>query len=261
MLQSPFNYTGSKYRLLSQLFLNFPPTEIIYDIFVGGGAVSLNVNHKVIANDIITPLIQFYQWLQIVPWDEIVLEIQKRNIPKDNKDKYLELRDRFNKDKNFIDFYILCCCCTNNMMRFNKKHLFNQTWGKRNFNPSTEQKLNAYHDKLYKNHNIVFLNKNFYDIEIDDGFVYLDPSYYFISEAGYNAYWSMALESKLYDFIDNLNRKGVKFVLSGVLEHKGKTNPFKDRMVKYDVVSLIMDYKKVAKKQEGITQEVIVKNF
>jgi len=261
MLQSPLNYTGSKFKLLPQLLPLFPQNTTFFDPFVGGGSVSLNVNYtKIIANDIIKPLVQFYQWLQITDWETVLDEINKKNIPKDNQNKYLELRERFNQQKDFIDFFILVSSCTNNMMRFNKKLIFNQTWGKRNFNPATEQKLKQYHQKLYKNENIQFLNKNFFELEINEGFVYLDPPYC-ITEAGYNAYWSKELELKLYDFVDNLNNKGIKFILSGVLEHKGVKNPFIDRMKKYDVIPLSMNYKKVAKIKEGITQEIIIKNY
>ena len=61
-LPSPLNYTGSKYRLLSQLLPHFPSVNVCYDLFCGGGSVSLNVGYdKVIANDVITPLIRFYR--------------------------------------------------------------------------------------------------------------------------------------------------------------------------------------------------------
>ena len=264
MLKSPFNYSGSKDSLIPQLKQYFPKDiDKCYDLFCGGCGFSINVLDtfsRIIANDIITPLIRFYKWLQVTSWEHVLEEVAKRNISKDSHEEYLKLRQRFNETKDFIDFFILCSSCTNNMMRFNKSYEFNQTWGKRHFNPSTEARLQGYHKKLYQNPNIHFFNRHFYDITIDSGFVYLDPPYC-ITEAGYNAYWSNNLEYKLYDFMDDLNHRGVKFVLSGVLEHKGRLNPFKDRMLKYDVITLQMDYNKVAKKKIGATQEVIVKNF
>lgn len=268
VINSPFNYTGSKSGLIDQLH-KYLPTDcsICYDVFCGGGGFfvnSLDKFAKIYANDIITPLIQFYQWLKEDDWDRIIstLTLSTANIPKDNQQAYLDLRKRYNVDKQFIDFFMLVCSCTNNMMRFNKKLEFNRTWGKRNFNKNTEQRLKAYHNRIFHNDKIEFSNKSFSDVEIlDNSFVYLDPPY-LITEAGYNAYWSKDLERKLYDYIDELNNRKIKFMLSNVLKHKGILNPHKNRLDKYRIIELDFTYKKVARRdQEGDTVEIIVVNY
>ena len=268
VIHSPFNYTGSKANLVDQLSKYMPgDCAICHDIFCGGGGFAINSLDKfskIYTNDIITPLIQFYRWLWRENWETVISTIRTYpgNIPKDNQQAYLDLRSRYNKDKQFLDFFMLVCSCTNNMMRFNKKLEFNQTWGKRNFNVNTEHRLKAYHDSIFHNDKIEFSNESFEKVEIrDDSFVYLDPPY-LITEAGYNAYWSKDLERKLYDYVDNLNSRGIKFMLSNVLKHKGVLNPYKSRIEKYRIVELDFSYKKVSRReQEGETVEIIVLNY
>lgn len=62
---------------------------------------------------------------------------------------------------------------------------------------------------------LTYINKN--------DFVYCDPPYN-ITDAGYNHFWNNKEEQLLYDNLDYLNNKGIRFALSNVLEHKGKTN-------------------------------------
>lgn len=264
-IPSPFNYTGSKYKLLPQIRKHLPLdiNELaFYDVFTGGGSVFINMNSpQIYANDIISPLIEFYKKLQTTTWEDLIEDIRLRFVPKESEDQYLNLRERFNETGNCVDFFILICSCTNNMMRFNKKFKFNQTWGKRQFNPSTRDKLKEYHKRLYQNDKYVFSCKSFVNLGIkDNAFVYLDPPY-LVSEAGYNAYWSKDLEDKLYDFIDAMNARGIKFMLSNVAEHKGVKNPYTHRLEKYNVSELKFDYNKVSRAGKSDTKEILVMNY
>lgn len=61
MINTPFNYTGSKFKLLEQLLPELDYTKkTFYDVFTGGGSVYANVldkYDKIMINDIITDLI------------------------------------------------------------------------------------------------------------------------------------------------------------------------------------------------------------
>ena len=262
-IPSPFNYTGSKFKLFSLLKEYFPKSrKCLRDLFAGGGSVALNaVFDEIYANDIVAPLIEFYRFLQVNSWGDVLAAIEVHTIPKDDQEAYLQLRTRFNVSKNYIDFFILVCSCTNNMMRFNQKGEFNQTWGKRTFNKSIEGKLRNYHTRLYKKNNIFFSNRNFIDCPVFKGdFVYLDPPYT-DQGAGYNAYWSRNMDNILYDYIDELNSKQVTFMLSNVAEHKGKINPYLDRLKKYRIIHIPFDYNKVSRSGASNTKEIIVINY
>jgi site-specific DNA-adenine methylase len=66
-IETPFNYTGSKYKLLSQLLPNFDYSKKYFiDVFAGGGAVYTNIldkYEKVIVNDIINDLVGIHKEL------------------------------------------------------------------------------------------------------------------------------------------------------------------------------------------------------
>jgi hypothetical protein len=152
------------------------------------------------------------------------------------------------------------------MLRFNRKFEYNQTWGARSWNNSTEIKVNDFIKNVnsYKN-KIHFLNKNFNDVYINaDTFYYID-SPYTSSEAGYNAYWLKDDDEKLYNYCKNINNIGSTFMLSGILgEHKdGKRWELIDRLISdgYNYEILDYNYEKVAVEKNKKSQEIIIKNY
>jgi DNA adenine methylase Dam len=272
MLKSPLNYAGSKHDLMEQLLQHFPSTEsvdVFYDVFAGGLSVSMNTNYKkTIANDIIKPLIEFYYNLNTASKrglvDDEILKIKSFAINKESQEEYNKIRQDFNETGNPYQFFALVSSCTNNMMRFNKSFKFNQSFGKRTINDSTVQKLKDYCNVLV-NKDIYFSNFTYQDLfKIQPvnqrDFVYLDPPY-MISEAGYNAYWSKKSEESLYDLLDELDSKGIRFVMSNLKQHKGVINPYLHRIDKFQIIELDYDYEKVARKKGAESIEIIVKNF
>lgn len=180
--KSPLNFTGAKDKLMPVLLEHFPKdVETFYDVFAGGLSVTVNCDYKnIVANDIITPMIDFYREIQnyknVYEFVEIV---KKFAIPKDNQEEYNRVREQFNETENPYLFFALVSSCTNNMMRFNKKLKFNQTFGKRTINPSTIEKLVGYHTQLHKK-NVTFTSQDYVSFLLEetpgkDDFVYLDP--------------------------------------------------------------------------------------
>lgn len=266
VLESPFNYTGSKSKLINKLRPLFPSNKTkCYDLFCGGGGFFSNVINDfdiVVANDIVDPLIGFYKWLQTTEWNEVLETVCNANIDKSSQKEYLDLRDRFNTDRNPIDFFILACSCTNNMVRFNRNMGFNQTWGKRNFNINTKMRLKNFHQAIFNNQKISFSNQQFNQVEIDDGsFVYLDPPY-LLTGGGYNTNWSEAKDEELCNFLDLLDSRGIKFMMSNVMLHNGVENPNMHRFRKYNLVTFPeVDYQKVSRRASSTTEEFIAKNY
>jgi DNA adenine methylase Dam len=265
--KSPLNYTGAKDKLMPELLKHFPKdVDTFYDVFAGGLSVTINCDYKkIVANDIITPMIDFYREMQnyenVYEFTEMV---KKFAIPKDNQEQYNWVRAQFNETGNPYLFFALVSSCTNNMMRFNKKLKFNQTFGKRTINVSTIGKLIEYHIELRKK-KVRFTNLDYKEFLMKENpgkndFVYLDPPY-MITEAGYNAYWSNVDEFMLYSMLEMLDANGVRFVMSNVREHNGVHNPHMDKIKRYNICDIEYDYEKVAKKKGKGTQEIIVRNF
>ena len=67
-IASPLNYTGGKYKLLSQIFPLFPNNiNTFVDIFCGGCNVGININaQRVICNDNNSKLIVLINYLLCV---------------------------------------------------------------------------------------------------------------------------------------------------------------------------------------------------
>lgn len=271
MINSPFNYTGSKYNILDQIIPYFDDNKDNFiDLFCGGGSVWINIINKynnIIINDIIEDLILIQKELFYNP-DDFLKKSKKLIIDKNNKEEFLRLRKSYNEEKSPEKLLNLMLSCTNNMLRFNKKHEFNQTFGKRTWNKNTNKKLQLLINHLneFKNKKIKFLSKNFFEIEPDkNSMVYIDPPY-IESEAGYNNYWSKNLENKLFEYILKLNENNISFALSGLWgEHKnGKRSEMIDYFINNNFNYKIIDYnyEKVAKnKNVKNSKEVLIFNY
>jgi len=272
ILKPPTNYTGSKHKLIEQLVKYFPNKDTVdtfYDVFCGGLSVTMNVDYnKFISNDILTPLIQFYEILNLSDnQDETLNKILSYKIDKNSQEEYNRVRAEFNIDRDPYKFFALVCSCNNNMARFNLKGQFNQTFGKRTINQNTIDKLTKYMDQM-KLKNIKFTNLNYTDLlfnykPTNKDFIYLDSPYGLssLSEAGYSATWTKEHEENLYTTIDNLDKDGIRFAFSGVSIHKGNLNPNLDKLSKYKIINLEFDYEKVAKDKNLETQEILVINY
>jgi DNA adenine methylase Dam len=280
-IDSVMNYTGSKFKLLNQILPEFDFTKKNFvDVFCGGGSVYANVvdkYEKIIINDIISELIGIHKG--IIENDLIINDTKKLcETLKESQEDFLKLRENYNNNPTPAGLWALILSCNSNLMRFNQKGKFNQTWGKRSFNISTEKKV-----KLFKEHirnysdKIYFKSGSFSDIEIEsDTFYYLDPPYAFIknddgeignkqiSEAGYNSYYYKEDDINLRNFCHKINDIGSTFVISGVLEHGGKTTWILDKLIKdgFSVKEINFNYEGVNKtNQSKNTKEVIIKNF
>ena len=230
ILKPPTNYSGSKDKIMTQLIEHFPSKDSVqtfYDVFAGGLSVSINTDYnKTVSNDILSPLIKFYDNLYKASKDgnieEEIEKILSYKIDKSSPEQYSSVREEFNRTFDPYLFFALVSSCTNNMMRFNQKFKFNQTFGERTINDNTIQKL-KYYSQVMKTKSFSFFNLSYSELfkkmpVNQNDFVYLDPPY-LISEAGYNAYWSKKLEEELYNLLDDLDSRGARFLMSNVSKH------------------------------------------
>lgn len=267
MIQTPLNYTGSKYKLLEQILPEMDYTKSHFiDLFCGGGSVYTNVLDKytkVLANDIISDLIGIHKG--ILESDDIIEKTKSLNPGKNNKEAFLELRESYNLEPNPDKLWALMLSSTNNMMRFNKKFKYNQTYGERGWNKNTELKVDEYKNYIrqYKN-KINFSSKHFNDISIksDKIMVYCDPPYS-NTEAGYNAYWEKDDDLKLYNYLKSVDSVGSSFMISGVSTHDEVPCLLLEKLISdgYRYKELEFDYNKVSRKGKKETKEIIIMNY
>lgn len=279
-VETPFNYTGSKYKILDQLLPLFDyKKQNFVDLFAGGGSVYTNVLDKysrIIANDIIEELIEIQNKLIIN--DHIINDVKKLVVEKDDKEGYLELRKNYNNDKSAEKLWALMLCCTNNIIRFNKKFEFNQSFGKRSYNPNTEKKIRSFVNSVrpYKD-KIIFLSKSFDKIQLlTNTMYYIDPPYGYIidengnignkqiSEVGYNRYYKKENDIMLYEYVKNIHKLGSSFMLSGLLEHNENRSWILSKLIDdgYNWKEIDLNYNKISRvNKDKKSKEIIIYNY
>lgn len=258
IIRSPFFYVGDKYKLMPQIKTFLPKNINTYiEPFVGGGGSFLNVNaKKYILNDIDPYVIAlhktlmqysdktdalFEQLFELIDnynlscsykgktvSDELKKKFVKTYYAKYNKDAYLKLRTDFNKNKtDMFRFYLLIIYGFNHMIRFNNSEEFNLPVGNVDFNKNVYVALTDYLN-FVSNKNIYYYNQDYktflseLSLKTDD-FIFFDPPY-LISMSEYNKLWNEEKEKELYSTLDNLNTRHIKFALTNLVSHKGKTN-------------------------------------
>lgn len=239
-IQSPLNYIGGKYKLLPQILPYFPQKiNTFVDLFCGGCNVGINVDaQKIVFNDNLSYLIDLYKTFHISNNDTVIGHIDNRinqfNLSLTNAEGYKHLRQLYNEERNPLDLFVLVAYSFNHQIRFNNSHEFNNPFGKErsSFNPKMKSNLDDFLNALHKKE-VEFVSSNFDDFDLSsygsDDFVYCDPPY-LITTGTYNdgkrgfTGWNNDEEIKLLKVLDGLNNRNVKFGLSNVLTHKGKTN-------------------------------------
>lgn len=258
MVESPLNYTGGKFKLLSQILPHFSTKiDIFVDLFCGGCNVGINVSaNKIIYNDLNERLLVFYNvlktlekettfdWIyQIIDTYQLSLVSKygyeyyqsesSKGLSEYNRDRFLKMRKDFNLQASYDDyyyilFYVLIVYSFNNQIRFNHKGEFNLPVGKRDFNKRMAGKLSSFIDRL-QDQNCAFSCRDFRSFDFSglssDDFVYVDPPY-LITCATYNEQggWDNNAELDLLAILDELTRNNIRFALSNVLRSKGKEN-------------------------------------
>ena len=301
VIPSALNYTGGKYKLLSQILPLFPKNiDKMVDLFCGGCNVGINVEcGKVLFNDnnkYLVGLLDIFRKLpktEIIQWvysaiDKYGLSLVSENgydyynsessngLGDYNKLGYNKLREDFNNklekdDEYYLMLYLLIVYSFNNQLRFNRKEEFNLPVGKRDFNSKMKGKLEAFIDRI-KSSDYRFTVDDFRNVSMegytDKSFFYADPPY-LITCATYNEQsgWTEKDESDLLSYLEKLDKKGIRFALSNVLESKGKINTilcdWVNKNKKYRVIPLNYDYSNsnYHTKKDGVTKEVLIVNY
>jgi len=239
-IKSPLNYIGGKQKILNQILPLFPnKINQFVDLFAGGCNVGINASaNKIYFNDNLIYLIEMYKAFYNSDLQTIIQHIQNRiseyNLSLTNEEGFKKIREFYNKTKNPLDLFLLISYSFNHQIRFNNNHEFNNPFGRErsSFNSAMKQNLEMFHNRLKKN-NIEFTCKSFEEFDFtiltENDFVYCDPPY-LITTGTYNdgkrgfKGWTEKEERELLNTLDKLNNQKIKFALSNVLEHKGKSN-------------------------------------
>ena len=280
---SPIMYNGCKRRLLQKILPMFPQNiHTFYDLFGGSGIVSMNVDaQSYFFNDINPHLLELYNAYREYDSNTIIqhieLRIEEYGLPKVRTKESREMRDSFkpsyeklrsfyNETHNVLDFITLCFFSFSQQFRFNGAK-FNMPMGSDIFCAKNKEAIQQ-GCKFFSQPNITFSNKSVFDIDLSntktDDFVYLDPPY-FNTTATYNECngWTLQDDNRLFDLLDELSKKGIKWCMSNVFECKGKTNEHLRKWVRekdYIVRHLDVKYSAFGKGNSN-NNEVLIMNY
>lgn len=278
-IKSPINYSGGKYRLLKQIMPLFPEKiGTFVDLFCGAGTVGINADaNKVIFNDYIHYLPNLFNLWKEKGLDEINEYIDKtikeNNLSPTNKDAFIEFRKKYNETKNIEDLFILICYSFNYQMRFNNSHGYNSSFGYEasTMNDNIRNNINLFVNAIHSK-DVAFLSKDFREVDLSslgtDDFVYCDPPYlisgavYQDGKRGFKG-WNQQDDIELYNILDELDNRGIRFALSNMVYSKNRSNDYLiEWSKKYNVSYLKANYNtNYQRDMTGKDIEVLITNY
>lgn len=238
--------------------------------FIGGGAVLFDLQPKsAIINDYNAELINVYEVVKN-NLDELLEDLKMHN---NNSEYFYHIRqidrsndfDKLSKIERASRLIYLNKTCFNGLYRVNNAGEFNSPFGRyKNPNIVNEPTLKAVSNYLNSN-DIKIYNKDYDEILKDvciNSFVYLDPPYHPISESSnFTGYiqggWNIYDQIRLREACDELNKRGVKFLLSN------SSSPFiKDLYKEYNINTVkALRTINVDAGKRGEIDEVLIKNY
>ncbi len=230
-LVTPFmKWVGGKRQLMPSIVDQLPKNIREYkyiEPFVGGGAVFFNLQPKnAIINDFNEELINVYLVIKD-KLDELIKDLKTHQNESDyfyqirGLDRTLEFKE-LSSVQRASRIIFLNKTCFNGLYRVNNAGEFNAPFGRyKNPNIVNEPTLKAVNNYLNTN-NIIIKSGDYADVLVEANestFVYLDPPYHPISEnSNFTGYvqggWDIFDQIRLREACDELNAKGVKFLLS-----------------------------------------------
>lgn len=242
-IKSPFNWIGNKNKIMPQLQSIFPKNiDTLVDYFCGGCDVAINTPAKnkigIDVNEYLMDILKSFQQYSLKEIiDFIEMRIDEFNLSKENEEGFLLYREKYNTDSNYqtpLDLYTLTRFSFHFTMRFNKQMKFNAGFGRgySNFSARQRQSIIPFHQQIQ---DVQLINKNFLEINLNNfnpntHFLYFDPPYLITNNVYNNGVkdawqrWDDDDEYNLLNYIDRARERGLKFALSNVIQHRGKTN-------------------------------------
>lgn len=268
-------WVGGKRQLLPEIKKYIPKKfTTYYEPFMGGGAVLFELQpNKAIVNDVNEELINLYTVIKEFP-EELIEELKKHAEFATDSEYFYKIRE---KDRNIIEYtlmsnvekaariHFLNKTCYNGLFRVNKAGEFNAPFG-RYKNPDVVNEITIRAVSKYFNEaNIEFRNTDFQEVlkGIRKGsFVYFDPPYDPVTDsANFTGYskggFDRNEQERLKKVCDELNKKGIKFLLSN-----SATSYIKDLYKDY-TIEVIKAKRAINSNGDlrGEIDEVLVRNY
>lgn len=276
-VQSAITYTGSKRQYLMGIKKAFSKDHFRYfvDVFAGSFSVGINMDQSeyVICNDTSAPLIMLYDRMAHTEY-AVIESYLREQVEKFQLDRrrnaagFNGLREQYNQspEEHIFSVLLLAPLCFNGIVAFQGLR-FTGGHGVRGFTQHCFDIVQKFHAALSaRKDKLRFSNKSFLELDYtrftNQDLLYFDPPY-LITNAFYNANWGEREEFALYDLLDKLDAKGVRWVLSNVVEHNARKNFILEKwMSRHRVYPVNASYRNCVPRNCNIgeSREVIVLN-
>lgn len=239
----PIKIQGIKTKLVKWIIeqINFEVKGRWIEPFLGSGVVGFNLRpKKAIFADKNPHIINFYNAIK----DKKItsqkvrtfLEKEGRKLFKRGAEYYYEVRDRFNKYSNPLDFLFLNRSCFNGLIRFNSKGKFNTPFGRKpdRFREAYVTKIVnqvKYVEICIEKYDWIFLAQDFRKVILEsssDDIIYCDPPYI----GRYTNYFDIWVEKDEYDLYELLSKFKGKFILSTWYKNRYRENQYVKKLWK-----------------------------
>ena len=194
MFQPVIKWSGSKRSQCENIIKYFPKEiDTYYEPFCGGASVCRALmeskDHKVnkfVCSDLNRDLINLWNAVknrpkEVADYYKILWTEMNKNDDKAIKRAYFEnVRERYNKEWNPLDFMFIMRTTTNGMPRYNSKGAFNNSFHitRNGINPDTLEKIIFEWSDLLNKNNVEFRHCSYIEIEPQENdFIYMDPPY------------------------------------------------------------------------------------
>ena len=211
-------WSGSKRSQASEILKNAPQRYNRYfEPFLGGGSILYFLAPaNAVCGDICEPLIALWNEIKNHPVELAdAYRVRWKRLQNEGYTAYYKIRDDFNMSKSPEDLLFLSRTCVNGLIRFNTNGEFNNSLHhtRPGINPDKLEEIIEDWSKHIKDVCFVADDYKKTSAEAKAGdFVYLDPPY-FHTVGRYYGTRSIDFEEFL-DYLEELNQKGVKFMLS-----------------------------------------------
>lgn len=236
--KSPLNYSGSKDVILPKI-LKALPKHVGTFVDAMGGAFNVGANitalEKVVYNEYNPFVFDIIKMLYDNNPEALINKIEaivkKFELSKKAKEEYIKLRHHYNgKEKTAINLFVLQIYAFQNMIRFNRKLEMNTPVGNNEYCKSIKDRLMNFAVRAPK---IEFFKGSYEELNLNsfnrETIFYFDPPY-FITKAEYNdgkrgmEGWNAKKETKLLNYLFEIDKRGFLFMLSNVIYHNGNTH-------------------------------------
>lgn len=284
---------GNKYKLLKDIIPLFPKEcDIFLDGFGGSGVVSMNYQgtKETIYNEFNENIISLIEMiLNNSPeeldkyWNDLIEEFNLPRMSVTSLDRlareeykiravsFNKLREHYNKsrEKDYRELFLLIRYSINHLIRFNSNSEFNAPNGCDAYNNAILKDVRDMH-KIFKK--VTISCNDFFKLNLSklttNSFVYCDVPYLNTS-AVYNEKrafggWTIEDDKRLFQVLENLNKRGIKWGLSNVFENRGIRN---EHLIKWceennwDVHHLERNYNPFRGGEKSNSDEVFITNY